>query len=136
MLASRYPDRRPMRLRFQCRCPCDLAGIANRVFVCRCIPVNRLPLRSIRTRTAQKNGDMLRIQWMAQASAVDAPEMIKMHLDLALSVCGRIAWKGLAVDRAVLRQHSRPGHSRCKLGRFTCTILVADLELRLKLVQQ
>src|SRR5882724_11239064 len=132
MLAPRYPDRRPVRLRFQCRCPCDLAGIANRVFVCGRIPVNRLPLRSIRTRTAQKNGDMLRIQWMAQTSAVDAPQMIKMQLDLALPVCGRLVRKSLAVDRAVLSQHSRAGGSRCKLRRFTGTILPVDLKLRLK----
>src|SRR5882757_9501075 len=79
---------------------------------------------------------MLCIQWMAQASAVGAPEMIKMQLDLALSVRGRLSRKSLAVDRAVLRQHNRPGRSRCKLRRFTGTILRADLELRLKFVQQ
>ena len=79
---------------------------------------------------------MLGIQRMAQASAVDTPQMIKMQLDLPLSVGGRLAWKGLAVDRAVFRQHRRPGGSRSELRRLTGTILPADLEPRLKLLQQ
>src|SRR5258708_33416505 len=99
MFAPRYPDRWPVHFCLQRRCPCDLAGIANRVFVRGRVPVNRLPLRSIRTRATQKNGDMLRIQWMAEASAVGAPERIKMPLDLALSVRCRLAWKGLAANR-------------------------------------
>ena len=61
---------------------------------------------------------MLRIQRMTQTPTVDAPQMIEMQLDLVLSVRDCVSRKSLAVECAIVCQHTRIGASRREPGRL------------------
>ena len=130
MLANRDPNDRAAIFSIQRGCSSYLAGIAHRVFMRRCVPVEGAPFCLCFGRCVLhgKDGDVFRIQGVAHASAVAFPEMVVVNLDGLARI--EISRGDLAVDRNFFGTHRWIAAPRCKESRRVCAVLPTDHECR------